>query len=104
MDSHFILNQLSTMFIVNVKDLFIPDQDILINSEICKIFLFMQIENQNKMITDISQQPTCNPVFKRFLRRLLKEVQGIGVVGGLYAFGDELCSFKPLLHHYAALT
>ncbi|CAJ1060682.1 chloride channel CLIC-like protein 1 [Xyrichtys novacula] len=27
----------------------------------------------------ISEQPTCNPVFKRFLNRLLKEIQRVGV-------------------------
>ncbi|XP_017262516.1 chloride channel CLIC-like protein 1 isoform X2 [Kryptolebias marmoratus] len=37
-----------------------------------------QIEDQKKIITNILQQPTCNPVFKRFLSRLLKEIQRIG--------------------------
>lgn len=30
----------------------------------------------------ISQQPTCTPVFKRFLSRLLKEIQRVGMVRG----------------------
>ncbi|KAM7409487.1 hypothetical protein PAMA_001122 [Pampus argenteus] len=34
-----------------------------------------QIEDQKKKIT----QPSCNPVFKRFLSRLLKEIQRVGV-------------------------
>ncbi|KAM7387890.1 hypothetical protein PAMP_024101 [Pampus punctatissimus] len=34
-----------------------------------------QIEDQKKKIT----QPSCNPVFKRFLNRLLKEIQRVGV-------------------------
>lgn len=38
-----------------------------------------QIEDQKKTISLISQQPTCNPVFKRFLSRILKEIQRIGV-------------------------
>lgn len=29
----------------------------------------------------MSQQPTCNPVFKRFLSRLLKGIQRLSVVG-----------------------
>ncbi|XP_029004686.1 chloride channel CLIC-like protein 1 isoform X2 [Betta splendens] len=37
-----------------------------------------QIEQQNKKITEISQQPSCNPVFKRFLSRLLREIQRVG--------------------------
>ncbi|XP_047444090.1 chloride channel CLIC-like protein 1 isoform X2 [Mugil cephalus] len=41
--------------------------------------LQLQIEDQKKMITRMSQQPTCNPVFKRFLSRLLKEIQRVGV-------------------------
>ncbi|XP_071344028.1 chloride channel CLIC-like protein 1 [Trachinotus anak] len=38
-----------------------------------------QVEEQKKKITHISQQPTCNPVFKRFLTRLLKEIKGLGL-------------------------
>ncbi|XP_062279437.1 chloride channel CLIC-like protein 1 isoform X1 [Scomber scombrus] len=38
-----------------------------------------QIEDQKKKITTLSQQPTCNPVFRRFLSRLLKEVQRVGL-------------------------
>uniref|UniRef100_A0A1A7YTY2 Chloride channel CLIC-like protein 1 n=1 Tax=Iconisemion striatum TaxID=60296 RepID=A0A1A7YTY2_9TELE len=38
-----------------------------------------EIEDQKKTITLVSQQPTCSPVFKRFLSRLLKEIQRVGV-------------------------
>ncbi|XP_023255827.1 chloride channel CLIC-like protein 1 isoform X1 [Seriola lalandi dorsalis] len=38
-----------------------------------------QIEEQKKKITHMSQQPTCNPVFKRFLSRLLKEIKRLGL-------------------------
>ncbi|KAG7514916.1 hypothetical protein JOB18_045416 [Solea senegalensis] len=38
-----------------------------------------QIEEQKKKIVLISQQPTCNPVFKRFLSRLLKDIQRVGL-------------------------
>ncbi|XP_069550843.1 chloride channel CLIC-like protein 1 isoform X2 [Brachyistius frenatus] len=38
-----------------------------------------QIEVQTKTIKHMSQQPTCNPVFKRFLSRLLKEMQRVDV-------------------------
>lgn len=38
-----------------------------------------QNEDQKKTIKLISQQPTCSPVFKRFLSRLLKEIQRVGV-------------------------
>ncbi|KAL3978965.1 alcohol-forming fatty acyl-CoA reductase [Sarotherodon galilaeus] len=38
-----------------------------------------QIEDHKKTIELISQQPTCSPVFKRFLSRLLKAVQSAGV-------------------------
>ncbi|KAM4549209.1 chloride channel CLIC-like protein 1 isoform 2-T2 [Odontesthes bonariensis] len=41
--------------------------------------LHRQIEEQKKTIAVISQQPTCTPVFKRFLSRLLKEIQRVGV-------------------------
>uniref|UniRef100_A0A3B4TEU4 Chloride channel CLIC-like protein 1 n=1 Tax=Seriola dumerili TaxID=41447 RepID=A0A3B4TEU4_SERDU len=41
--------------------------------------LFFQIEEQKKKITHMSQQPTCNPVFKRFLSRLLKEIKRLGL-------------------------
>ncbi|KAM9357700.1 chloride channel CLIC-like protein 1 [Symphorus nematophorus] len=37
-----------------------------------------QIEEQNRKIK-YSQQPSCSPVFKRFLSRLLKEIQRVGV-------------------------
>ncbi|XP_011613236.2 chloride channel CLIC-like protein 1 isoform X1 [Takifugu rubripes] len=47
-----------------------------------------QIDEQNKRIKALSQQATCTPVFKRFLRRLLKEVERVGVptdsTDGLY--------------------
>ncbi|XP_061594348.1 chloride channel CLIC-like protein 1 isoform X2 [Cololabis saira] len=35
--------------------------------------------DQQKTIKLMSQQPTCNPVFKRFLSRLLKEIKRVGV-------------------------
>lgn len=35
--------------------------------------------DQQKKIESLSQQPTCNPVFKRFLTRLLKEVERVGL-------------------------
>ncbi|XP_030290129.1 chloride channel CLIC-like protein 1 [Sparus aurata] len=38
-----------------------------------------QIEEQEKKIKLASQQPTCTPVFRRFLSRLLKEIQRVGV-------------------------
>ncbi|XP_035997057.1 chloride channel CLIC-like protein 1 isoform X2 [Fundulus heteroclitus] len=38
-----------------------------------------EIEDQKREIKLMSQQPTCNPVFKRFLSRLLKEIQRLGV-------------------------
>ncbi|XP_068599656.1 chloride channel CLIC-like protein 1 [Brachionichthys hirsutus] len=38
-----------------------------------------QIEEQKKKIKRISQQPTCTPVFKRFLSRLLKEIERVGL-------------------------
>ncbi|KAM4575479.1 chloride channel CLIC-like protein 1 isoform 2-T2 [Fundulus diaphanus] len=38
-----------------------------------------EVEDQKREIKLMSQQPTCNPVFKRFLSRLLKEVQRLGV-------------------------
>lgn len=38
-----------------------------------------QIEELNKKIMLTSQQPTCNPVFKRFLTRLRKEIQRVGL-------------------------
>ncbi|KAK5601292.1 hypothetical protein CRENBAI_001627 [Crenichthys baileyi] len=38
-----------------------------------------QVEDQQKSMTLMSQQPTCNPVFKRFLSRLVKEIQRHGV-------------------------
>lgn len=38
-----------------------------------------QNEDQQKKITSLSQQPTCNPVFKRFLSRLLKEIERVGL-------------------------
>lgn len=37
-----------------------------------------EIESQKKTITHMSQQPSCNPVFKRFLSRLLKEIKRVG--------------------------
>lgn len=38
-----------------------------------------QNEDQQKKITLLSQQPTYNPVFKRFLSRLLKEIERVGL-------------------------
>ncbi|XP_034438316.1 chloride channel CLIC-like protein 1 isoform X2 [Hippoglossus hippoglossus] len=38
-----------------------------------------KIEEQKKKISLLSDQPTCNPVFKRFLSRLLKEMQRVGL-------------------------
>ncbi|XP_070764507.1 chloride channel CLIC-like protein 1 [Enoplosus armatus] len=38
-----------------------------------------QIEELQKRIRLPSQQPTCNPVFKRFLNRLLKEIERVGL-------------------------
>lgn len=37
-----------------------------------------QNEDQQKKIVTLSQQPTCNPVFKRFLSRLIKEIERVG--------------------------
>ncbi|XP_026160335.1 chloride channel CLIC-like protein 1 isoform X1 [Mastacembelus armatus] len=37
------------------------------------------IEEKEKKIVLISQQPTCNPVFKRFLSRLMKEIEKNGL-------------------------
>ncbi|XP_061681833.1 chloride channel CLIC-like protein 1 [Syngnathoides biaculeatus] len=36
-----------------------------------------QVEAQKKSMKQISQQPTCNPVFKRFLSRLVKDIQRV---------------------------
>lgn len=47
-----------------------------------QFFFPHQIEEQKKKINVMSQQPTCNPVFKRFLTRLLKDIQRLGLVGG----------------------
>lgn len=54
------------------------------NEKTCKVlcFSFIQIEEQEKKIKLASQQPTCTPVFRRFLSRLLKEIQRVGVVCG----------------------
>ncbi|XP_074524554.1 chloride channel CLIC-like protein 1 [Halichoeres trimaculatus] len=38
-----------------------------------------QVDQLKKKISLVSQQPTCNPVFKRFLNRLLKEIQRVGL-------------------------
>lgn len=38
-----------------------------------------QNEDQQKRLITLSQQPTCNPVFKRFLNRLLKEIERVGL-------------------------
>ncbi|KAK7889457.1 hypothetical protein WMY93_025017 [Mugilogobius chulae] len=38
-----------------------------------------QNKDQQKKLTQLSQQPTCNPVFKRFLSRLLKEIERVGL-------------------------
>ncbi|KAM7013081.1 chloride channel CLIC-like protein 1 [Tautogolabrus adspersus] len=47
-----------------------------------------QVEQLQKKITLISQQPTCNPVFKRFLSRLLKEIQRVGLPNSADAIYD----------------
>ncbi|KAM3876374.1 chloride channel CLIC-like protein 1 [Diretmus argenteus] len=41
-----------------------------------------EVEDHKKRITLISEQPTCNPVFKRFLTRLLKEMERVGQPSG----------------------
>ncbi|KAM3620038.1 uncharacterized protein V6R79_017414 [Siganus canaliculatus] len=41
--------------------------------------LHKQIEELKRMMKVISQQPTCCPVFKRFLNRLLTEVKRVGL-------------------------
>ncbi|XP_060732868.1 chloride channel CLIC-like protein 1 [Tachysurus vachellii] len=38
-----------------------------------------QIEEHSRTVTFSSQQPTCNPVFKRFLAKLLKEINKLGL-------------------------
>lgn len=38
-----------------------------------------QIEEMKRKITLMSQQPTCHPVFKRFLTRLRKDIQKVGL-------------------------
>lgn len=38
-----------------------------------------QVDQLKKKILLVSQQPTCNPVFKRFLSRLLKETRRVGL-------------------------
>ncbi|XP_072294294.1 chloride channel CLIC-like protein 1 [Eucyclogobius newberryi] len=38
-----------------------------------------QIKDQQKKMTLLAQQPTCNPVFKRFLSRLVKEIERVGL-------------------------
>ncbi|MCJ8737983.1 hypothetical protein PDJAM_G00030280 [Pangasius djambal] len=38
-----------------------------------------EIEEHRKKVTFSSQQPTCNPVFKRFLAKLLKEIEKLGL-------------------------
>ncbi|XP_029988095.1 chloride channel CLIC-like protein 1 isoform X2 [Sphaeramia orbicularis] len=38
-----------------------------------------QNEEQQKTISTMSKQPSCNPVFKRFLTRLLKEMERVGL-------------------------
>ncbi|XP_045075895.1 chloride channel CLIC-like protein 1 [Coregonus clupeaformis] len=38
-----------------------------------------EIEGYKKKITHIAQQPSCNPVFKRFLTKLLKEIEKVGL-------------------------
>ncbi|XP_076009079.1 chloride channel CLIC-like protein 1 isoform X2 [Genypterus blacodes] len=46
-----------------------------------------QIEQQMKKITVMEQQPSCNPVFKRLLSRLLKELEKLGLaVAEIQAF------------------
>ncbi|XP_068176072.1 chloride channel CLIC-like protein 1 [Antennarius striatus] len=41
-----------------------------------------QIDEQRREIKHISQQPTCSPVFKRFLSRLMKEIERVGLPSG----------------------
>ncbi|XP_034386125.1 chloride channel CLIC-like protein 1 isoform X2 [Cyclopterus lumpus] len=43
------------------------------------VALQRQVEELKKKIMLISQQPTCNPVFKRFLTRLRKEIIRVGL-------------------------
>uniref|UniRef100_A0A3P9NDE0 Chloride channel CLIC-like protein 1 n=1 Tax=Poecilia reticulata TaxID=8081 RepID=A0A3P9NDE0_POERE len=43
----------------------------------------------------MSQQPTCNPVFKRFLSRLLKEIQRLGLIYTLYFLSLFSQSHQP---------
>ncbi|XP_069378062.1 chloride channel CLIC-like protein 1 isoform X2 [Paralichthys olivaceus] len=38
-----------------------------------------KIEEQKKKISLLSEQSSCNPVFRRFLRRLMKEMQRLGL-------------------------
>uniref|UniRef100_A0A3Q1I2Z5 Chloride channel CLIC-like protein 1 n=1 Tax=Anabas testudineus TaxID=64144 RepID=A0A3Q1I2Z5_ANATE len=38
-----------------------------------------QIKEQKKKIKQMSQQPSCSPVFKRFLSRVLNEIQRVGL-------------------------
>ena len=51
-------------------------------------FASIQIEEHKKKIKLISEQPTCHPVFKRFLSRLLKEMQKLGLVGVNFMLND----------------
>lgn len=38
-----------------------------------------EIEEYKKKITQVAQQPSSNPVFKRFLTKLLKEIEKVGL-------------------------
>lgn len=50
----------------------------------CMLFFFFvnpsQVEEHRSKVTFSSHQPTCNPVFKRFLAKLLKEIEKLGLV------------------------
>ncbi|XP_062251274.1 chloride channel CLIC-like protein 1 isoform X1 [Platichthys flesus] len=56
-----------------------PSQDELVTFKRQVVDLQKKIEEQKKKISLLSGQPTCNPVFKRFLTRLLKEMQKVGL-------------------------
>ncbi|XP_041862972.1 chloride channel CLIC-like protein 1 isoform X2 [Melanotaenia boesemani] len=55
-----------------------PSQEELTSCKQNVVDLQRQIDELKKEMTLMSQQPTCNPVFKRFLSRLLKEIQRVG--------------------------
>ncbi|KAM9761897.1 chloride channel CLIC-like protein 1 isoform 2-T2 [Menidia menidia] len=55
-----------------------PSQEELASCKQHMADLQTQIEDQKKKMAVMSQQPTCNPVFKRFLSRLLKDIRRVG--------------------------